>query len=735
MPENIDKKEFVSKYRQKLKQELGESIDSLHLSKQTFSREYKLFKKEYLPKRLNLYERICNLSEKLFKIPPSKKKLSKYEEAIKISHLEITPKGAVSFAYLAVLVWIIVGSLIGYMLPFLFTGEASLFFVGFFILSGIAIISPLMNLPFYFANSWRLKTSNQMVLCVFYIVTYMRHTSNLELAINFAADHISPPLALDLKKVVWDVETEKFESVKESLDHYLESWRKWNLEFIESFHLIESSLYEPTEERRLSLLEKSLDVILEETYEKMLHYAHNLQTPITMLHMLGIILPILGLVILPLIVSFMSGVQWYHIGLLYVVVFPAMVYFVGTHILSQRPTGYGETDVSEKNPELKKKKNFILKLGNAELIINPLTISLFILVISITVGLSPILLNWTGFEDIGFGSQDKLSACGKSVCLLDYRPVIKDGVELDRKQGPFGLGAAILSLFFVFGTGLSIGLYYKIRSQKIIKIRKETKNLENEFASTLFQLGNRLGDGLPAEIAFDKVAEIMKDSLPGKFCSLVNTNIRRLGMSVNEAIFNPKTGAILFFPSNLIDSSMRILIESIKKGPAVAAQALVNISRYLKEIHRVNERLKDLMADIISSMKSQIKFMAPVISGIVIGITSMVGTIIGKLSRMLGNLEAGSDLGGAGNIISQMGDGIPTFYFQIIVGLYVIEIVYILTILSNSIENGVDKVNEQYELGKNLIYSTTLYCGVALIVMIIFNLVAVQIMEQVGLGI
>ena len=45
---------------------------------------------------------------------------------------------------------------------------------------------PLQRLPYYLANSWRMKASNQMVLCTFYLVTYMRHTSNLELAVDFA---------------------------------------------------------------------------------------------------------------------------------------------------------------------------------------------------------------------------------------------------------------------------------------------------------------------------------------------------------------------------------------------------------------------------------------------------------------------------------------------------------------------------------------------------------------------
>jgi len=197
-------------------------------------------------------------------------------------------------------------------------------------------------------------------------------------------------------------------------------------------------------------------------------------------------------------------------------------------------------------------------------------------------------------------------------------------------------------------------------------------------------------------------------------------------MSVKNAIFDPVHGAIITYPSNLIESSMKVLVESIKKGPVVAAQALTNISRYIKEIHSVNERLRDLMADIISSMNAQIKFLAPAISGIVIGITSMVTDILGKLSAQLQTVTAG--VGQQAGLVSIFGDGIPTYYFQIVIGLYVVQITYILTILMNGIENGSDKLNERYQLGANLINSTLLFCFISLTVMIIFNVIAGQIL-------
>jgi len=135
-----------------------------------------------------------------------------------------------------------------------------------------------------------------------------------------------------------------------------------------------------------------------------------------------------------------------------------------------------------------------------------------------------------------------------------------------------------------------------------------------------------------------------------------------------------------------------------------------------------------LLADVISSMKSQLSFIAPAIAGVVVGITSMVTTILGKLGTQMQGMQAESGAGGAGNIVGMFGDGMPTYYFQIIVGIYVVEIIYILTILANGIENGSDKLNEEYLIGQNMLKSTLLYVFIAFIVTLLFNFVAGTIM-------
>src|SRR3989339_650103 len=388
MSKEIDRQKLLDLmqiYKGHLEKELGAKLDDKP-SKPT-TREYQEFKAEFLPKHMTLYEKMCGLSERLLKIKPDEKRAAELQEAINITHLSITPSGTVSFSFLMPLAGALFGSLLAYLI------FQSTFFVLLFVVGAVAAIKPLGRAPEFIANNWRLKASNQMVLCIFYVVTYMRHTSNLEKAIEFASQHLAPPLALDLKKILWDVETEKFSSVKESLDTYLDTWKRWNIEFIESFHLIESSLYEGDEARRLNALEKALDVILDETYEKMLHYAHNLKSPITMLHMLGVILPVLGLVILPLLVSFMGGVQWYHLAVIYNVFLPLGVFYIGKSVLSTRPTGYGDTDIAETNPEIRKYRNIVVKIGPFEMLIHPIFVAGSIALVLLFIGISPLLLH------------------------------------------------------------------------------------------------------------------------------------------------------------------------------------------------------------------------------------------------------------------------------------------------------------------------------------------------------
>ena len=76
--------------------------------------------------------------------------------------------------------------------------------------------------------------------------------------------------------------------------------------------------------------------------------------------------------------------------------------------------------------------------------------------------------------------------------------------------GPFGAGALVLSLFVPLSIAMVFIIVFNAKTKEILKTRDKYKEVEQEFVSSLFQLGNRIGDGVPAEIAFAKVSESTK---------------------------------------------------------------------------------------------------------------------------------------------------------------------------------------------------------------------------------
>ena len=564
-----------------------------------------------------------------------------------------------------------------------------------------------------------------MVPAILYVVVYMRHTSNLERAISFAADHLQYPLALDFKKVFYDVQVGKFATIKESLDNYLQIWQDYSIEFIEAFHLIESSLYEPDDAKRISTLEKSLQVVLDGVYDKMLKFTHEVKSPLTNVYMLGVVLPTLGLALLPLATAMLGGMlTWVHIFILFDLIVPFLVFYLTDKILFMRPGGYGEASLIEKNPlyyEYKSKTPYI----NAFI----LTLPLFIL------GLLPFIVQYTSLPAI-LGLQKDYNfaqiGLGVNATVIGFTP----NATHTGFVGPFGVGALILSMFIPLGIAMFFSLSFKARTKDLIVARNKTKQLEDEFNTSLFQLGNRIGNGTPPEIAFGEVAEVSQGLQTRDFFNRVNYNIRQLGMSVEKAIFDRRQGAIIFFPSELIATSMRILVESAKKGLRIAAISLMSISEYVKNIQKITERLKDMLAEVVSDMKSNMSFLAPLLSGVVVGLASMINAILYKVNQVSLQGVTGATLGGVDvSTLSGLFDFtqmIPPYFLQIIIGIYLIEIVFILTRTLVTINSGEDKLEVTNETGKNLIKGIMLYFITGLVATVALSVLVGFVLKGLG---
>src|SRR3989338_2438580 len=145
--------------------------------KSNFSMEYQIFRNDSLSTGGNAYENACNSLGSIVTVRPKDKDYEKLNESIEATHLNITPEQAAGFASFITIITIFLGIMFSLLYLFL-TKEFSFTVITIFLiflLTGILLLKPLTNIPNYLANKWRLEAGNQMVLCVLYIVMYMRH--------------------------------------------------------------------------------------------------------------------------------------------------------------------------------------------------------------------------------------------------------------------------------------------------------------------------------------------------------------------------------------------------------------------------------------------------------------------------------------------------------------------------------------------------------------------------------
>ncbi len=710
-----DIQDILKKYGAKIEKQ----IQTTDLAPENYSREYVDFKAELSPE-LTRYERWCQTLGSIIKLNASEKDKAEIGKHLRAAHLEIEPWQALNLAVMSFVAVFLLGLFISFGISFVKGGISQFPFLFFFLamILSLFLFYFVKEYPARLANKWRLKASSQMVPAILYIVVYMRHTSNLEKAVAFAANNLDYPLALDFKKVFYDVEVGKFSTIKESLDNYLEIWRDHSTEFIESFHLIESSLFEPDNSRRIATLEKSLQVVLDGVYDKMLKFTHDVRTPLTNVYMLGVVLPTLGLALLPLASAMLGGLlQWYHVFIIFNMIVPFFVFYLTDKIIFLRPGGYGETKLLERNslyPNYKSNKHFV----NAFI----LTLPFFI------IGLLPLIFQYTPIPEL-LGLQKDYTFSQMGLGVFSSLESEKFFGFTPEGKGPLGIGSLILGMFFPLGLATFFSIAYRDKTKLLMVERKNTRELESEFNNSLFQLGNRIGNGVPPELVFGKVAESSKGLKTEDFFRRVNYNIRQMGMGVEKAIFEKNRGAISFYPSDLIATSMKVLIESSKKGLNIAASSLMSISEYVKNIQKITQRLKDMLAEIVSDMKSNMTFLAPLLSGIVIGLAAMITSILSRLNltENLNSASLGFDLKAIVEIFD-VTESIPPYFLQISIGIYLVQIIFILTRTLVTIDSGEDKLERANKAGQNLKSGILLYFITALLSTLVLFALSVMVL-------
>lgn len=637
--------------------------------KQLISREYRLYQEEErfasLPR--TLYEKACRFAERLG-IEPDKKSRTKIEETIEFAHLKVTPRGTTSLTVLFLLVTMI-PTMILMALPVLRLPGLPLGYGLMTLLLVIFFTFYIHTYPKRLRRRYESETGSEIVMLILYIAMYMRNVPNLEGAVRFAADNLGGSMGYEMKKLLWDVEIGNYLTMQEALTSFTAKWSK-NRPFIESVELLITSLKQ-VGEKRIVLLDEAVDIVLEGSREQAKHFNQDLKLPVMVVHALGIVLPVMGLVLFPILAAFLN-VSSTILFVGYDIILPLILYFVISNILETRPATFSKIDITD-NPDVPPPGRFAMgrkfyKAWHVGLLVGILIVGLGIFLL-----VNEIFSAGENFEGI------------------------------------------VPALVITMGISFGFGSYFLLLSRQRLAIRRKTREIETEFAEALFQLGNQISGGVPVELSLEHLMERIKNLKIKDLFAKALKNMKLLGFTFQQAFFDKEYGAIRFYPSKLIKSIMRTVVESAKKGVKTASIAMLSVSRYLKGLHDTQEDVKEELNDTLSSLKFQSYFLSPMISGIV----ATLAIIIIKILKQIGE-----QVSGLGNVsvpfLTSLGNvRITPFEFILIVSIYLIETAFILAMFINSIESGEDSIGRQSITGTSLIIGFVVFtvCMIGTLVM------------------
>jgi signal recognition particle subunit SEC65 len=500
----------------------------------------------------------------------------------------------------------------------------------------------------------------------------MRTSPNLEGAIKFAAENLTGPLSWDLKKLLWNIEVGVYPSMDVAIAAYLAKWKDKNEEFVEAFQMLKAATGE-LRERRLALLDEAVNVILEGTKDKMRHYAQQLRLPVMLVYAMGIMLPVIGLVMFPIVTIFMAElVKPLFIFLGYDVFLPLFLLWYMSNILRTKPATFSQPEISEVKgvPPLGKFRLFGKNLP--------------ILPFAVLSGLPFIIFGLIGISSVSPESVESISL------HVSY------------------------SVILLFGVAISIVVYSYLDSFQKLPVRKDVERIEEEFGEALFQFGNQIASGRPVEIAVDYAIENMKNLKITDLFKELSINMKKLGLTFEQALFDKEVGVIWKYPSRLIKSVFRVIIDSAEKSVKVTALTILTLSRYLKGVKLVKEEITSMLAETLTSMRFLAMFLAPMISGVIVTMAIVIMEILFTLSTQMSELMAQAPTGIPTMLLwswSGGGEGMPITpgAFQITVGLYTIETAILLSYFINRLEYGEDSIGFRNVLAKTLFMAILTY--------------------------
>jgi hypothetical protein len=549
---------------------------------------------------------------------------------------------------------------------------------------GVIIIFYSFKFLDFYEKYVRIRASTDLLLSVLYMVISLQFTPNLENAVSFAASSLKGPIGRDLKGRMWKLTMGVYRNVEDLINDFSKKWERENEEFVEAMELIKSSIYAPPSEKN-RMYDEALNLLLERNKERLKGYTSELKHSSLIITYMGVLLPMLTIAMLPVLTIFLAEtIDPYTLIFIFDVILPASLFILILYTLQKRPLTFGGMDISE-HPEAS-------KIGYLSFFIKKKKINIPLIIFSLLL-----------FSLIFYFSFGKIAELPKETVSLE------------------NITYGILMVFSIVA-GMFIFSFFSFF--KNIKIKKEIRDAEIEASEAFFSFGQILKTGYSVESCMKRLVEKTKHLKINKIFKMALNSIVMFGVSLEAAFFSKNFGSLRYFPSTLIKSIFKLVVETMKKGMRQASYSLLIISNYLKTFYTVETHLKDIMEETTSEIKFMVEFLLPISIGITIGIAAISTLIVFQLYNIFSKMFAlQKELPFATQtsfitIVADVNKIIPLHFFVIAMGIYLIENTLILSWFYSNLIHGEDKIEMLRIFSINLIKNFIIFATLSIIVFI-----------------
>nr|EGQ40724.1 MAG: hypothetical protein J07AB56_02750 [Candidatus Nanosalinarum sp. J07AB56] len=282
----------------------------------------------------------------------------------------------------------------------------------------------------------------------------------------------------------------------------------------------------------------------------------------------------------------------------------------------------------------------------------------------------------------------------------------------------------------VAGAGLGIGLSKYLGNQERKEAEQELEKIQDQFPTALFELGNEISGGTPVEIALKRAAKSSEELEISGLFRKSSQNIEQLGMTFRESMFDDSYGAVREYPTKTVRAVMKAMTASAQKGTSMTATAAITISRYMDRLSRTQRKLENLLEESTSTIQLLAYLLGPVISGVAVGMSQVIIGAISNLTRRFDALDAGG--AGASPVSSlpfNSNSVISPEFVQLVVGIYLIQLLYILGNFYMKITHGQNQTYRQLFTGKVMLTGMVFYTLTLMLITLVFSSVLTGITQ------